>query len=87
MSASALLCDLNKFTSDENFQESSMKSFQDKFENHFEGMVIMNKHSRHLHQAELSICLALGNHDELIDTLSGKGTLYDTVGICYQNSS
>ena len=29
--------------------------------------------------------LAWDNYDELTETLSGRDTLHDTVGICYQN--
>lgn len=35
--------------------------------------------------AELCTSLAWDNYDENTETLSGKGTLHDTVGICYQN--
>ena len=38
-------------------------------------------------QPNLSTCLAWDNYDENVETLSGKGTLHDTVGICYQNIS
>ncbi len=31
--------------------------------------------------------IAWHNYDELIETLSGAGTLHDTFGICYQNIS
>ena len=30
---------------------------------------------------------AFDNYDELTETLSGKDTLHDTVGICYQNKT
>lgn len=33
----------------------------------------------------LCTALAFDNYDELCETLSGAGTLHDTVGICYQN--
>ena len=33
---------------------------------------------------DLSTCLAWNNYDENTETLSGAGTLHDTVGICYQ---
>jgi hypothetical protein len=33
----------------------------------------------------LATALAWDNYDELTETLSGKGTVHDTVGICYQN--
>ena len=36
---------------------------------------------------DLCTSLAWDNYDETIGTLSGKGTLHDTVGICYQNLS
>ena len=36
-------------------------------------------------QQGLSTALAWDNFDELIETLSGKNTLHDTMGICYQN--
>ena len=36
-------------------------------------------------QAGLSTAIAWDNYDELTETLSGKNTLHDTVGICYQN--
>ncbi|KAH3775243.1 hypothetical protein DPMN_176643 [Dreissena polymorpha] len=35
----------------------------------------------------LSTALAWDNYDEMNETLSGSGTLHDTVGICYQNIS
>ena len=38
-------------------------------------------------QAGLSTGIAWDNYDELTETLSGKNTLHDTVGICYQNRS
>lgn len=40
-----------------------------------------------LQQVGLVTCLAWYNYDELIETLSGKDTLHDTVSICYQNMS
>lgn len=39
-----------------------------------------------LHELEdLNTGLAFDNHDMFCDTLTGKGTLHDTVGICYQD--
>ena len=38
-----------------------------------------------LNQIGLATGLAWNNYDELTETLSGKNTLHDTVGICYQN--
>ena len=38
-----------------------------------------------LKQSGLCTSLAWDNYDELTETLSGKDTLHDTVGICYQN--
>lgn len=35
----------------------------------------------------LCTAVAFDNYDELCETLSGAGTLHDTVGICYQNIS
>lgn len=37
--------------------------------------------------AGLCTSLAWDNYDELTETLSGRETLHDTVGICYQNES
>lgn len=36
---------------------------------------------------DLSTALAFDNYDRFVDTLSGKDTLHDTVGIIYQNKS
>ena len=38
-----------------------------------------------LRKAGLATGLAWDNCDENTETLSGSGTLHDTVGICYQN--
>ena len=38
-----------------------------------------------LQSVGLSTGTAWDNYDELTETLSGKNTLHDTVGICYQN--
>ena len=38
-----------------------------------------------LKKAGLATSLAWDNYDENTETLSGSGTLHDTVGICYQN--
>ena len=38
-------------------------------------------------EPDLCTSLAWDNYDEMTETLSGKGTLHDTVGICYQNIS
>ena len=38
-----------------------------------------------LQQPGLCTCLAFDNYDELTETLSGRDTLHDTVGICFQN--
>ena len=38
-----------------------------------------------LQKPDLSTGLAWDNHDELTDTLSGRDTFHDTVGVCYQN--
>ena len=38
-----------------------------------------------LQKPDLSTGLAWDNYDEMAHTLSGKDTLHDTVGICYQN--
>jgi hypothetical protein len=40
-----------------------------------------------LQQPGLCTSLAWDNYDENCETLSGKWTLHDTVGICYQNIS
>ena len=39
-----------------------------------------------LQLSDLCTGMAFDNYDELTETLSGKGTLHDTVGICYQNT-
>lgn len=36
-------------------------------------------------EPDLSTCVAFDNYDEDVETLSGKGTLHETVGICFQN--
>ena len=36
--------------------------------------------------SDLCTAVAYDNYDEICETLSGAGTLHDTVGICYQNS-
>jgi len=38
-----------------------------------------------LNETHLCTSLAWDNDDEQTETLSGKGTLNDTMGICYQN--
>ena len=38
-----------------------------------------------VHQPGLGMNIAWDNYDEKIKTLSGSGTLHDSIGICYQN--